>query len=127
MTAIAGALILPHVISWKGWGLAVMLLTILWLFIVVGAFVVIGSVYPDSFYTPDKAEADAMAWRMIATCFALSAASVLLVSRHRNLLRQKAPDAVPPDEFMHLPLRFWPYILAVVALGMLVRSFFPQD
>lgn len=119
-------MILPHVISWKGWGLAVGLLTILWLFIVVGAFIVIGSVYPDTFYTPDKAEADALAWRMIAACFGLSAASVLLVSRHRSQLRQKAPDAVPPDEFMHLSLKFWPYILAAVALGMFIRSLFPQ-
>lgn len=118
---------LPHVISWKGWGLAVGLLTVLWIFIVVVTFVMIGSYYPDTFYTPDKAEANAMSWRMMAACFALSAASVQLVSLHRNQLRQKAPDAIPPDEFMYISLKYWPYILAAAALGMFIWSFFPQD
>jgi hypothetical protein len=118
-----GRMVTPHFVHWRGWGLAVPLVTIFWLFEVVGAFLTIDAIYPDSLYTPDKAQAAADAWRMIAASLALSAASLFLISRQRSRRASKA--AVPsPDEFMWIALKFWPPIVAVFALATLVWSFF---
>jgi len=123
-------ILLPTLIFWKGWGLSVMLVTVLWFFAVFGTLVAIDGIYPDSLYTPDKAKAVAYAWRLVALTFSLSAASILLVSRHRirkiaraaGTMTREAPAVSQPDEFMFIPLKYWPYILAACSLGALVRS-----
>ncbi len=117
-------MVLPHYISWKGRGFAVPLLTILWFTLSVGALIVIDGVYPNAIYTPDKAKAAAMATRLVAAAFGLSAINVLLYSARRDRQRRKPGANLPPDEFMYVPLKFWPYVLAVCSLGTFVWSFF---
>jgi len=116
-------MVVPHFVHWRGWGLAVMLVTILWLFAVVGAFLAVDAFFPDSLYTPDRAQAAADAWRMIAASLGLSAATLFLISRHRT---RKASKAASPstDEFMWISLKFWPPIVAFFALTALAWSFF---
>jgi hypothetical protein len=109
-------MMLPHHISWQGRGFAVPLITSAWFFITVGSMIAAVSLHPDSPYIPDETEALAAAWRLVAGTLALSAASVLLFS-HRCQKRHQSVPGLPPDEFMYLPLRFWPTILAACALG----------
>lgn len=111
-----GAMTLPVHISWQGRGLVVPLVTIAWFCITTVSFIVIVSMHSDSPYIPDEAEALAAAWRLVAGTLGLSAASVLLVSL-RCQKRQQLIPGLPPDEFMYLPLKFWPAILAACSLA----------
>lgn len=109
-------MMLPHHISWQGRGLAVPLVTIAWFFITGGAFIAVVSLHPDTPYIPDEIEATAAAWRLVAGTLGLSAASVLLISL-RCQKRQQSIPGLPPDEFMYLPLKFWPHILTASSLA----------
>lgn len=120
-------MMLPHHISWKGWGLAVPLLTIFWIILSVASMLIFDDLYPGSLYTPDKAVAAASAWRLMASAFGVSTISVLLVQRHRRQQREKPGSNVSTDEFMYLPLRFWPSILAACTIGTFAWSFFVRE
>ncbi len=114
-------------ICWKGWGWLVFFGTFAWLFAISG--LIIGT---DFFYEPDKAKAAALTERMFAIGFALSAMSVFLVARYRGSRFRKFVDpgsgqtfSIPNvDEFMFIRMKYWTPVLAVVAVGLLIRSFF---
>ena len=92
------------------------LVTIAWFCITVGSFIAVVNLHPDSPYIPDKIEAEAAAWRLVAGTLGLSAATVLLVSLRCQKRHQSTPG-LPPDEFMYLPMKYWPPILAACSLA----------
>jgi hypothetical protein len=96
---------------WRGWGISVALFFLLW--IVLGVGWAIGSGY----HQPDAVRASLTIQWGLAAIVLLTALSVLAASLWR---RAKVPPG--HDEFMYLRLEFWPYILAVIALGVAVAT-----
>ena len=92
---------------WRGWGISVILLFLLWLVVATA-----GSIAWAPFQ-PDKIKASLDVQWGLAGIVLVTAASVFGVSVWR---RHSAPPG--HDEFMYLRLEFWPYILVVLALGL---------
>ena len=110
-------------VHWQGWGVWVGLLFVFW-FLAVIAFV-IGS----SLYIPDSREAEMAVQTGAAVVFALYAASVQAVveirRRSPKTVAGKGGAAVPAlarDEFVFVPLAYWPAILAAIAMGLAVAT-----
>ncbi len=92
---------------WRGWGISVALFFLLWIAAGVGLLIGSGS------YEPDQTKvAMGIQWGL-AVVLALTAASVFATAAWR---RRRVPSG--HDDFMFLPLEFWPYILVVIALGV---------
>jgi hypothetical protein len=89
---------------WRGWGILVFFRPFVWIFILLGVLLGSGS-------QPDPAKAAAAVDRMFALAFALSAATVLFIARYRE---RTAPKR---DDFMFIPMKYWPWLLGVAALG----------
>ena len=113
-------------IFWRGWGIWVFVVTIVWIFIGIGLLISSGT------YEPDAAKAAADIDRLIALCLILSAASVFFLARYRERKPSKVADSatgqihlVPhADEFMFIRMKYWPHILIAFSVGMFIKSFF---
>jgi hypothetical protein len=99
-------------IFWRGWGILVFFIPFLWIFILIAVALGSGAYEPD----PVKAAVDID--RMFALAFVLAAATVFPIARYRE---RTAPKR---DDFMFIPMKYWTWVLTVVALGFLVASFF---
>ena len=103
---------------WKGWGISVFVLFVFWVWVGIGLLV------GFSPYEPDKHKAMMDVEWAFAGLFALHALSVWAVVQYRGrrVARAMEPSVVMAepillDEFMFVPLVYWPYILfAVVVL-----------
>jgi hypothetical protein len=106
------------ILHWRGWGLSVFLLFVLWVWVLI---VLLLALSP---YEPDKHKATIGAEWAFAGLFALHAMSVWAVVAYRRWsLKRRAPPALfttesklPGDEFSFVPLIYWPYILLAVML-----------
>lgn len=96
---------------WRGWGIAVFLIPFLWIFILIGVMAGAG------YYEPDSVKAAAAVDRLFALAFALSGVSVFLIVRYR------ARKGRNYDDFMFIPMKYWPWLLGLVTLGFVVASF----
>jgi hypothetical protein len=99
-------------IFWRGWGILVLLVPFAWIFLIVGIMIGIG------YYDPDEARVAALIYRLGALAFALSAICLYPIVRYR------ARVAPGQDEFSFVPMKYWTYVLAAVAVALLAASFF---
>jgi hypothetical protein len=98
-------------LHWRGWGISVALLFVIWIFVVIALVVFAEPYEPD----PHKAKL-AVQW-LFAAMFGLYALSVLAVVQYRRRHPSAAGTLDDPhtDEFMFIRLDLWPYILLSVA------------
>ena len=106
------------ILHWRGWGLSVFLLFVFWIWVAIALVIAISP------YEPDRHKADIDVEWGFAALFALYAMSVwAVIAYRRQSLRRKAPpglftaeSTLPGDEFVFVPLIYWPYILLAVML-----------
>jgi hypothetical protein len=96
---------------WRGWGILVFFVPFLWIFILAGVLIGSGA------YEPDPVKASAAIDRLFALAFALAGASVFLIVRYR------ARKGINYDDFMFIRMKYWAWLLGLVALGLVVASF----
>ncbi len=96
---------------WRGWGILVFFIPFLWIFILIGVLIGSGA------YEPDPVKAAAGTDRLFAFAFALASASVFLIVRYR------ARKGLNYDDFMFIPMKYWPWLLGLAALALVVASF----
>lgn len=102
---------------WRGHGWAVLLILFGWLFLLIG--VTIATHGPEG--DPNAA---ANTDRTFALAFALSAVTVYAMAWRKERKLRAAADPVPYDDnFMFIPVKFWAYGFAAIAVFLLVRSF----
>ncbi|MCR4339506.1 MAG: hypothetical protein NUW01_06425 [Gemmatimonadaceae bacterium] len=102
---------------WRGHGWAVLLILFGWLFLLIG--VTIATHGPEG-----DPSAAANTDRTFALAFALSAVTVYAMAWRKERKLRAAADPVPYDDnFMFIPVKFWAYGFAVIAVFLLVRSF----
>lgn len=115
-----------EMIFWRGWGILVLCVWVVWICISVGIMISAGS------YEPDEVKAAADTDRLFALSLILSAATVFFLARYREKRPGKFVDPgtfqdhlVPhTDEFMFVPMKYWTHILAAFSVGMFIKSFF---
>lgn len=111
-------------IFWQGRGWLVPLIMFGWIFFAVG--VMIATMGSEASPNPD-ASTD----RTFALGFALSAANVFYLHWRRGMRVRAAGEtgsesgsaAIPPDSFMFVPVKYWAYLFAAVAVYLLGHSF----
>jgi hypothetical protein len=113
-------------IFWRGWGIWVFVVTIVWIFIAIGMLLSTGA------YEPDEAKAAADIDRLVALSLIVSAATVFFLARYRDNRPSQVVDSatgqthlIPHvDEFMFIRMKYWTHILIVFSIGMFIKSFF---
>ncbi len=111
---------------WRGWGILVFFIPIVWIFIAIGIMISSGS------YEPDEAKATADIYRLFALCLIVSAACVFFLARYRDKTPGKVVDPstgqihlVPHvDEFMFIRMKYWTHILVGFSVVLFIKSFF---
>jgi hypothetical protein len=97
-------------IFWRGWGVAVALLFVFWVFVLIALVLI------TSPYEPDPRRATLGVQWLFAGMFTLHALSVFAVVRYRRGRPTAEAGSVPhDDDFMFIRLAWWPLILLGVA------------
>ena len=112
------------ILFWRGWGIAVLGVWILWLLLLTWMAFTFGGRQPDA-----VTATEAVDW-LFGLSFAMAALSVLGIDRYRHGHPRAIVDPVTGqtmlvphlDDFMFMRLRVWVYILLAAALGMGIAS-----
>jgi len=99
--------------EYRGWGILVWIVPFAWIFVMIALALALGH------YEPNAARAGALAARVVGFGLGLGAATLWLISRHR--------DAVAPgrDQFNGLPMRYLTYPVAAGAVFCLALPYMP--
>ncbi len=101
------------VVFWRGWGILVFFIPVVWLIAVLLGVVL------SEWHEPDTLKAMAMIYRLCAAAIAAATVNLWLIVRYRE---RTAPGV---DSFIFVPMRYWTYVVALFVPILLVLSFFP--
>ena len=110
----------------KGWGWAVLFVTLAMMLVVMGASVFFTKLLPDP-HNMDRAFD-----QLCAVWLLLSAVIVFGLDRYREGKARRAVLGTDPvqgdvpreDEFLYMRMRVWPYVLAALGVWALIASYF---
>jgi hypothetical protein len=102
-------------IVFRGWGWTVFFIGIACF---VAGLVGASALDPGSSATHTAAQRTTDGWRATALCFAIEAPIIWIIAAVRE---RGGPGR---DDFSYIPLKYWPYILGVLAIAAFVASLF---
>ncbi|MBS0517186.1 MAG: hypothetical protein JSR90_00755 [Proteobacteria bacterium] len=103
------------VMIWRGWGILALFVPLVWFLVPIFGFVIF------QVYEPDSVKVTASFLRLEAAAQAAAALTLWLVTRYRA----HAPAGA--DHFLFVPLRFWTWLIGLIAVVAFVASFLGLD